>query len=147
MKALKFGSLAALVLVSSVALAGGRKDYVSVTFDAAKNAEVRSGDSLDGSVKFFFADEKNAPKSTEGELSARGSSFKGKDDEDKCAKSVAVALLSFQKRAKKDGFNAVVDIRSYSESNRFSGKRSECQCVAGGSGARTTLKGRLANVK
>lgn len=136
---------AAILLLAAPLAAGGRRDYVTVAFAAAKDQQTLHGDGLDGSVKFYWSNE-GGPKGGK-ELSARGFSRRGATDKERCAKAVAAALVSFQKRAKKEGYNAVVDIRTFSESDRFSGDRNKCQCVAGGLGTKTTIKGRLANVK
>jgi hypothetical protein len=145
MKLTILGSLAVALILATASQAGGRRDYVSVPFSAAQVLTVRGGDSIDGSVKFIFADEKSPAKGG-AELSAKGSSFHGEGAEGKCALAVAAAFVTFQKRALKEGYNAVVDIRTYSESDRFSSSRKECQCVVGGIGARTTVKGRLAKI-
>ena len=145
MKLTTLGSLAAVLVLATATQAGGRKDYVSVPFSAVEAGEGRKGASLDGTVKFVFADEKGSSTSGE-ELSAKGFSRKGKTDEERCAQAQLGAFLTFQKRALKDGYNAVVDIRTYSEADRFSKSRKDCQCVSGGFGTRTTVKGRLAKI-
>jgi hypothetical protein len=146
MKFSTLGSLAAvLILATTASRAGGRKDYVSIPFSAVEAEEGRKGATLDGSVKFVFADEKGSRTDGE-ELSAKGFSRKGATDEERCAQAQLGAFLTFQKRALKDGYNAVVDIRTYSEADRFSKSRKDCQCVSGGFGSRTTVKGRLAKI-
>jgi hypothetical protein len=139
-----FALCAALLLASPLA-AGGRRDYVSVAFASAKDQKTLHDGGLDGSVKFYWSNE-GGPKGGK-ELSARGFSRRGATDQERCAKAVAAALVSFQKRAKKEGYNAVVDIRTFSERDRSSGDRNKCLCVSGGLGTKTTIKGRLAKLK
>jgi hypothetical protein len=124
-------------------VAGGRADKVEIDFAALKDLSDKKGRTLDGSVKFVFADEKTELKGGE-ELSARGAKIGHGPDEDRCAQALLVAFLSFQERAKREGKTAVVNIRTFSSSTDFSNSRKRCQCIAGGFNVRTTVKGQLA---
>jgi hypothetical protein len=124
-------------------VAGGRADKVEVDFSALKDLSDKKGRTLDGSVKFYFADEKTSLKGGD-ELSARGAKVGHGPDDERCAQALLVAFLSFQERAKREGKTAVINIRTYSSSTDSSGSRKSCQCIAGGFNVHTTVKGQLA---
>jgi hypothetical protein len=117
---------------------------VSVTFDSVVDWSAihpRHGFFLDGSVAFYFADESKT--ATGDDISARGSTF-GSDDI-ACRKALAAAFLSFQERAHREGYNAVLDVRTYAHSNVVGRSRDACLCRAGHR-VYTTVRGRLAMV-
>jgi hypothetical protein len=151
MKKLSYLGLGLLALTLSIpaakAVAGGTAEQVEIKFDdAVKNFQDKKGRHLDGSVKFYWAAEK-APAKGGDELSARGMTMQRGEQEERCAKALASALITFQERAKKEGHNAVVDIRTYYDADTKSDSRDKCLCIGGRSNTRTTVKGRLADVK
>ena len=133
----------ALASLSGPLVSGGRRDKVEVSFDSLKGLEDKKGRALDGSVKFYFADEKAPAKGGE-EISARGNTMSRGTDEERCERAMLAAFLSFQDRAKKDGMTKVVDVKTYSEADVSSGSRKKCLCIAGGMRVGTVVKGRLA---
>ena len=141
---------AALMLVSmggaKAAYAGGKAEQVVIKYDdAVKNYEDKKGRKIDGSVKFYWADEK-APVQGGEELSARGMTMQRGEQEERCVKALAAALITFQERAKSEGKNAVVGIHTYYDASTKSGDRNHCLCIGGNFNTRTTVKGRLAKI-
>lgn len=144
MKKMFLPILAALILVpASVLLAKGRNDVVEIDFSSLKGMADNKGRTLDGSIKFYFADEKAPIKGGE-EISARGNTFKGGDDIERCERALLAAFISFQERAKRDEKTMVVGIRTFSDGSNFSKSRSKCLCAAGNRRVGTTVRGRLA---
>ena len=139
-------AVVAALLMARHAQAGGKAEKVEIKFDqAVKDYEDKKGRRIDGSVKFFWADEKAPAKGGE-ELSARGMTMQRGEQEERCAKALAQALVTFQERAKSEGHNAVVDIKTYYDGATFSGSRNKCLCIGGRSNTRTTVKGKLADI-
>jgi hypothetical protein len=130
-------------------------------FDSLSTTADSHGRHLDASVRFYFQGEDH-PKSSDDELSARGSALiawpeptQGKfftiemrnklnSDavDDACRKALLEAFISFQKRAKRENAKAVTDIRSYADSDDYSIVREKCLCRIGNR-AYTTLRGKL----
>ena len=149
-KAWMSAAAAALMVVSmagaKAAYAGGKAEQVSIKYDdAVKNYEDKKGRKIDGSVKFYWADEK-APVQGGEELSARGMTMQRGEQEERCVKALAAALITFQERAKSEGKNAVVGITTYATATEKSGSRNNCLCIGGRSNTRTTVKGKLAQI-
>jgi len=136
----------AALLLSRFAQAGGTAEKVEIKFGPeVKSYEDKKGRKIDGSVKFYWADEKAPAKGGE-ELSARGMTMQRGEQEERCAKALGQALITFQERAKSEGHNAVVGIKTYYDASTFSGSRNKCLCIGGRSNTRTTVKGKLADV-
>jgi hypothetical protein len=104
----------------------------------------KKGRELDGSIKFYFADE-GGPKSSEEEISARGSTFVAGDPERACRQALLAAFISFQERAKRDGAKAVVGMKTYADDGHFSKSRNKCKCRYANR-VYTTVRGRLVGV-
>lgn len=121
------------------------KPKVEISFDEFKGMQDKRGRILDGSIKFYFADEQG-PKADSEELSARGSTFTSGDPERACRLSLLTAFISFQERAKREGAKAVVDLRTYAEFSVYSKSRRRCLCRSGNR-TFTTVKGRLAQMQ
>ncbi len=104
--------------------------------------------SLDGSVRFFLA---GAPtpaieRKMGSDVSNKKTSGVGKTDEFGCRWAALAALEAFQKQAKAQGANAVVDLVSYYKKNETRDPRT-IQCHAGGVVIGVALKGDYARVK
>jgi hypothetical protein len=137
---------AGILWFASRAMAGGMAEKVVIKFDdAVKSYQDKKGRQIDGSVRFYWADEK-APAKGGGELSAKGMTMQRGSQEERCTKALAVALITFQERAKAEGMNAVVDVRTYFDASTKSGDRNKCLCMGGRSNTRTTVKARLAKI-
>ena len=147
MKKIIMAAIGLTALMTGPALmAGGKREKVEISFDELKGLEDKKGRTLDGSIKFYFADEKSSLKGGE-EISARGNTMQKGSQEDRCVKAMLAAFISFQERAKRDGKTAVVDVRTFSEADVSSGSRKKCLCVGGNLRTGTTVKGRLAGGK
>jgi hypothetical protein len=97
----------------------------------------------DGSVKFFFGKQSSPPIVTNlAKYSPHGkANTRRTDDEKACNAAFLAALVDFQKRAKKAGANAVVNIVSYYKNFEMS-SATEFECHAGAA-AHAILKGDL----
>jgi hypothetical protein len=143
----KFAVLSALVMLAApMAFAAGSAERVEIKYDdAVKSYQDKKGRQIDGSVKFYWADEK-APVQGGEEISARGVTTQRGSQEERCTKALAQALITFQERAKGEDKNAVVDIRTFYDAGTKSGSRDKCLCIGGRLMTRTTVKGRLAKI-
>ena len=104
----------------------------------AKDAEEK----LDGSVKFYFGDQK-APKALAqfgDDVSNRKTNAFGKADVTACNWAFLSAMVALEKKAKALGANAVVNIRSFYKKNEVS-SATEFECHAGAVVAGVALKG------
>jgi uncharacterized protein YbjQ (UPF0145 family) len=97
---------------------------------------------LDGSVKFFFGQQKSPAvvKKFGNFVSNLKTNAVGKSDEKACNWVFLSTLLSFEKRAKELGANAVVNIVSYYQKHEMSSE-TEFECHAGTIVAGVALKG------
>jgi hypothetical protein len=138
-------SLAAFLSLAAGAglQAKGRNEQVEINFSELKGMTDNKGRTLDGSIKFYFADEKAPMKGGE-EISARGNTFQKGDDIERCKRAMLAAFISFQERAKRDEKTMVVGVRTFYDNGTFSKSRSRCLCAAGGRRVGTTVRGRLA---
>jgi hypothetical protein len=131
-KASTFLAAAALILLGySKPLVAGQ---VSVTYDSVAAQTAKNGDTLDGSVKFFFADEKDHGHGV-AELTAHASgNGAGRDKEGKCRWALLGAFLRMQAQAKEAGKHKIVGITTASsadtDSSNTSGSRGACYCNA-----------------
>jgi hypothetical protein len=100
----------------------------------------------DGSIKFFFAKQSTPPIVTKlGSLTPHGkANTRRSDDVKACNAAFLAALVDFQKRAKKAGANAVVNIVSYYKNVEVSSP-TEFECHAGAA-AHAILRGDLAKI-
>ena len=100
----------------------------------------------DGTVKFFFGKQtKPAIVANLGTATPHGkASTRGSDDIKACNAAFLAALVDFQKRAKKAGANAVVNIVSYYKNVEVASP-SEFECHAGAA-AHAILRGDLAKI-
>jgi uncharacterized protein YbjQ (UPF0145 family) len=101
-----------------------------------------SQERLDGSVKFYFGNQKS-PKVLArlgSDASNRKTNAFGKSDETACNWAFLSALVALEKRAQALGANAVINIVSYYKKNTMSSS-SEFECHAGAIMAGVALKG------
>jgi len=108
---------------------------------ALESTDVR--EKPDGSVKFFFGKQSTPPIITNlGNHSPHGkANTRRTHDEKACNAAFLAALVDFQKRAKKVGANAVVNIVSYYKKVEMS-STTEFECHAGAA-AHAILQGEL----
>jgi uncharacterized protein YbjQ (UPF0145 family) len=97
---------------------------------------------LDGSVKFFFGQQQSPAivKKLGNYVSNLKTNAVGKSDEKACNWVFLSTLVSFEKRARELGANAVVNIVSYYQKKEMS-SATEFECHAGTFVAGVALKG------
>ena len=126
------GSTLGLVLFFAIAWpAHARDDKYLLPINAAlQSTDAR--EKPDGSVKFFFGKQPTPQIVTKlGSHSPHGkANTRRTDDEKACNAAFLAALVDFQKRAKKVGANAVVNIVSYYKKVEMS-STTEFECHAG----------------
>ena len=104
------------MVLACTALAGvaqAKDDHLQLSIQDAMNT-TDAKDKLDGSVKFFFGDQKHpAPKQKFGTFTAnRKTNAFGKSNEEACQRAFASAMIALQDRAQQEGGNAVIGIKS-----------------------------------
>ena len=104
-------------------------------------------DKLDGSVKFFFGDQKTPPivKKLGNDVSNKKTNAFNKTDEKACNWAFLSALVALEKKAKSLGANAVVNVVSYYQKNTMS-SATEFECHAGAVIAGVALKGEYVTI-
>lgn len=102
---------------------------------------------LDGSVRFYFADQTTPPvRAQRGEgVANRKTNAANKSDREACRWVMLSALIALQDAAKDRGANAVINIQSYYKKHEFASTR-EYECGAGALLAGVTLKGTYAEL-
>lgn len=125
--------------------AQARNDKYMLPIKAAQES-TEAREKPDGSVQFFFGKQTSLKVVTSmasavphGKASARG-----KDDVKACNAAFQAALVDFQKRAKRAGANAVVNIVSYYKNVEVA-SASEFECHAGAA-AHVILRGDLVKI-
>lgn len=143
-------TIACLTLGLSISLtlispAQGRNDKYMLPIKAAQES-TEARDKPDGSVQFFFG-KQAAPKAVTSiaSVTPHGKArTRGSDDIKACNAAFQAALVDFQRRAKKAGANAVVNIVSYYKNVEVA-SATEFECHAGAA-AHVILRGDLAKI-
>lgn len=140
-------AIGALAIAAATALpAQARDTQYMLPIDEGMNTKDAEA-KLDGSVKFYFADQKS-PQVLEKlatDVSNRKTNSFGKPDEVACNWAFLSALVAFEQRAKQLGANAVVNIVSYYKKNEVADSR-QFECHAGAFVAGVALKGDFVKV-
>lgn len=99
-------------------------------------------------VPFFMAGQKhdNIVKDLGVFKSSKTSSGFSKSDQEGCDQAFLSAIISLQERAKKEGGDAVVDIKSVTKGNNME-SATEYGCLAGAVIVRVALEGRVVRLK
>lgn len=99
---------------------------------------------LDGSVKFFWGKQKfPKPVRSYGVVRTnKKTNFFNKTDKEGCEHAFLSAMLAFQERAKRDGANAVVNIKSIYRKGEFVSE-TEYECGAGNVTGGVSFSGEL----
>lgn len=102
---------------------------------------------LDGSVRFFFGDEKPGKVITTlgDDVSNKKTNGVGKDDRFGCKWAALSALVALQNSAKRQGANAVINVVSYYKRDTFK-SNTEFECHAGAIIIGVALKGTYAKI-
>jgi len=141
------GSRVTVLVAGSLTVATAawaRATFLDIPVSEAK-ASAQSGNLLD--VPFYMKGEPH-PKVIRGiseiESNRRSNAF-GKSDRDACHVAFLSAIIALQQRAKADGGNAIVDIRSITRHNDLDSS-SNYRCVAGAMVANVALTGRIVKI-
>jgi hypothetical protein len=114
--------------------------------DALETAAAKSR--IDPNVKLYFGEQTfPAPIAKYGTFTAnRKTNFANKSDKDACNWAFLAAVLSLQERAKREGGNAVVHIKSVYRKGDFS-SATEYECGAGHIMGGVALQGEVVKLK
>lgn len=139
-------SIIFLALALSVACAVHARDDKYMLPIAAALESTDARDKPDGSVKFFFGKQATPAIATNlGNAIPHGKANPRRTDDVKaCNAAFLAALVDFQKRAKKAGANAVVNIVSYYKNVEMASP-TEFECHAGAA-AHAILRGDLVKI-
>ncbi|MCV2368085.1 excinuclease ATPase subunit [Roseateles oligotrophus] len=138
--------IAAVFLASLTPLAQARDTVLNIPLaDVLAMPEAQG--KLDGSVKFFLAGQQTPKviKTFSSDVSNPKTNGFGKTDEFGCKWAALSALIAFQKSAKREGANAVVDLVSYYKKNETKSDTT-FECHAGAMIIGVALKGTYATV-
>ena len=129
------------VLLLSTSASDARNTLHRIPIDQAM-AQAEAKTRLDPSIRLFFGDQAHPPVArTLGTFTAnKKTNAVGKSDQKACKWAFLSALISLQQRAVAEGGNAVINIRSFYYTNKFS-SATEFECGAGGLMAGVTMVG------
>lgn len=132
---------AAMMMVMAASNVSGADVLQHLSLHDAKQKDVMQ-QSLDGDIKFFWANEAHPPVDTTigTYTSSKRTNGIGKAAEDSCARALASALISFQDRARRTDGNAVIDIKSNIK-NQEEASAVEYSCLTGAIMVNVALKG------
>ena len=140
--------LCSAFVVVAAQVAEARDDALILPVDPVLHMTGNKGESLDGTVKFYFGATAH-PKAikTFGNFATnKKTNSLGKTDNDACNWAMLSALLALQDRAKSEGGNAVVNIMSnYKKEAKSYDKEFECHAGAFVTGV--ALKGDVVTIK
>jgi uncharacterized protein YbjQ (UPF0145 family) len=138
--------LAILALASTPALA--REDHIKVSIQQALAKGQSYKTTIDPDIKLYFGTQKTPTVAKRmGEYpSNRKTNAANKSDEEACTIAFVSAIAALQERARKEGGNAVINIKS-SYKNENSESPTEYLCGAGKIIAGVSLKGTVVTIK
>jgi uncharacterized protein YbjQ (UPF0145 family) len=121
----------ALLVLGLSAGAQARNTELHLSIEDAMNSRIFK-ERLDPDIRFYFGNQPHAaPASRLGDvISNRKTNAVGKSDVEACEWVLLSALLGMQQRAREEGANAIVNIRSYYRKDEFSSE-TEFECHAG----------------
>lgn len=133
-----FALMFASVMLSFTMTAQAKDEKMMMPIEAAF-AQTGTRDNVDGSVKFFFGKQKPTGKILQklgSDTTSQKSNAFGKENSVSCNTAFLSGMISFQKRAKELGANAVINIVSnYKHVEMSSETEYECHVGAIMSGA------------
>jgi len=143
-----FAALVMLGALSAVAPAEARDDRTMLPIKAALEKGQSFKDKIDSDIPLYFGKQKTPPvdkRMGEWTTNKKTNAF-GKSDQEACEVAFISAAISLQDRARREGGNAVVNIRSvYKNDNVESDK--EYLCGAGAVMAGVALRGTVVTIK
>ena len=135
-----------LLCAACVAPAVARDTVVKVTLQSVLDMP-EAKDKLDGSVKFYLAGSQTprVEKKLDSDVANEKTNSVGKSAERACQWAALSDLIAFQKKAKEQGANAVVDIVSYYK-REVSSSPTDIECHDGAFVTGVALRGSYAKV-
>ena len=139
----KIALASALLCLTFAAAAPAKDDRVKFSIENAMNT-TDAHDKLDGSVKFFFGDQKYPkPQSKMGTFTSnKKTNALGKSEEAGCQRAFLSAMIALQERAQKEGGNAVVNIKSVYRKDELNSE-TEYECGSGSFVKGVALRGEV----
>jgi uncharacterized protein YbjQ (UPF0145 family) len=138
------------VVLTMIGMAGAqaRDDRLKFPIKAAMDTGKSTRTALDPSIRLYFGQQKTpAVAKTMGEwTSNKKTNAANKSDQEACEIAFVSAALSLQDRAKKEGGNAVINIRSVYKNDNVE-SASEYLCGAGTFMAGVALRGTVVTLK
>ncbi|WP_250460503.1 excinuclease ATPase subunit [Microbulbifer litoralis] len=137
---------AALLLMTAVAAEARDTRHILAIEQAMATADARA--KLDGDIQFLFGKSASADiAQSHGEFTAnRKTNAFNKSDTEACNWVFLSAMLALQERARKEGGNAVINIRSFYKKHEIDSSN-EFECGAGALIAGVALKGEVVTLK
>jgi len=142
----KLALLASAVLLAVSGAATAKDEHLQMPIEEAMNSnDVKNN--IDGTIKFYFGKQKHPkPKKTLGTFTAnKKTNFTGKSNNEGCTRAFASAMISLQERAKKEGGNAVIGIKSVYRNENLESE-TEYICGAGTFMGGVALRGEVAEL-
>jgi hypothetical protein len=108
--------------------------------DAMETGDAK--EKLDSDIRFYFGAQRHPkPLRNFGTFTAnKKTNFFNKSDKEGCERAFLSAMITFQDRARREGGNAVVGVKSYYRKNEFSSE-TEYECGAGNVVGGVTMRG------
>ncbi|MBF0292267.1 MAG: excinuclease ABC subunit A [Nitrospinae bacterium] len=134
------------VTILSAGMTTARETDLKLPVQHALETSVAKKKLLD--IPFFMAGQKhdNVVKDLGVFKSSKTSSGFSKSDQEGCDQAFLSAIISLQERVKKEGGDAVVDIKSVTKGNNME-SATEFGCLAGALVVRVALEGRIVKLK
>ncbi|MEA3192231.1 MAG: hypothetical protein QOD26_564 [Betaproteobacteria bacterium] len=144
------GMIIAIVAIGSISLATakGRDDHIKLPIQGALEKGQSYKDTVGSDVKLFWGTQKTpAVDRKMGEFTSnKKTNAANKSDQEACDLAFISAVIGLQQRARKEGGNAVVNIRSVYK-NEDSDSPTEFVCGAGKIMAGVALRGTVVKLK
>jgi hypothetical protein len=134
--------LLAISLLATPSTALARTDFVDLSVAAAKGSASGQAKLLDVPVYMAGQSHQRVLESFGVSKSNRRTNAFGRSDDEACQAAFLAAIIALQKRAKAQGGNAVIDIRSVTRENDLS-SASKYRCAVGFAIANVALEGRV----
>ena len=144
------GTILAVVAMASISLAvaKGRDDHIKLPIQGALEKGQSYKDTVGSDIKLFWGTQKTpAIDRKMGEFTSnKKTNAANKSDQEACDLAFISAVIGLQQRARKEGGNAVVNIRSVYK-NEDSDSPTEFVCGAGKIMAGVALRGTVVKLK
>jgi uncharacterized protein YbjQ (UPF0145 family) len=129
------------------AVAKGRDDHIKLPIQGALEKGQSYKDTVGSDIKLYWGTQKTPAVATKmGEFTSNKTNAANKSDQDACDLAFISAVIALQQRARKEGGNAVVNIRSVYK-GEDSDSPTEFVCGAGKIMAGVALRGTVVKLK